>query len=237
MLAELFVGLLVGTAAGIFGVGGAFLAITLMHLFLEVPVHTAIGTALAMSVLTAASASYSYFKTNHIHFRTLVFIVLSGIPGSIIGAKLSVLFSARFLIFLLIGLLFLNSLLRFSKKSSYSWKLLVIAGFLVGLLSGLLGLGGGIMMVSLFLFLGLDSKDAVGTSLACIIFLGLAGSLVHMTQGQFDSSLFLLLTSGSIISSQLSSRWALGLKNKRHVLMQRIFQGSIALLLLFAEIF
>jgi uncharacterized protein len=65
--------------------------------------------------------------------------------------------------------------------------ILILLGIIAGVFSGLLGIGGGTVLVPLFLyFLKMDMHTAVGTSLAVIIPTAVVGSLTHSLAGQVD---------------------------------------------------
>ncbi len=78
----------------------------------------------------------------------------------------------------------------------------LIVGLAVGTLSGLLGVGGGILMVPLIIYLWrADVKVAIGTSLAAMVLTSLAGSIKHYSLGNVNLSLAACLTVGAIVGS------------------------------------
>lgn len=85
----------------------------------------------------------------------------------------------------------------------------LLAGAVGGLLSGLFGVGGGIVMVPIFvLWLGLDQKRAITTSLVAIIPISVFGMLGYAIGGAVDWGVGLALGAGSIAGGQLGS-WLL----------------------------
>lgn len=101
-------------------------------------------------------------------------------------------------------------------------------GVVVGLLSGLLGIGGGFIMVPAFCyFLNLPLKDAFGTSLLVVAVVALPGSVVHYMHGHVDFSLVLPLLSGSVPGAWFGSSYALKAKEKN----LRIVFGVIVILM------
>jgi len=67
------------------------------------------------------------------------------------------------------------------------WLLLISIGVFAGIMSGLLGIGGGTILVPLFIYgLKMDIHMAIGTSLAVIIPTALVGALTHSYSGQVD---------------------------------------------------
>lgn len=89
---------------------------------------------------------------------------------------------------------------------SSTFKLLVI-GVVAGFGSGLFGIGGGIVMVPLLVFVvRLDQHHAHATSLAAAVVLGAAGALTYTTAGAVDLAAGLLLAGGGIVGAPLGAR-------------------------------
>ena len=79
----------------------------------------------------------------------------------------------------------------------------IIIGLAAGILSGLLGVGGGIIIVpALTMFMGFDIKQAIGTSLAIIIPTALSGAVVHYTSGNVNLFGFLFVAAGAVRSEE-----------------------------------
>jgi uncharacterized protein len=78
----------------------------------------------------------------------------------------------------------------------------LIVGIAVGTLSGLLGVGGGILMVPLIMLIWKHNvKVAIGTSLATMIPTAFAGSIKHFTLGNVDLNLAAFLAVGAILGT------------------------------------
>lgn len=102
----------------------------------------------------------------------------------------------------------------------------LIVGGLIGLaggvLSGLFGIGGGLVIVpALIVLLGLTAKQAAGTSLAALLLpVGIFGALEYGRAGYVDIRLAALLALGLLIGAFIGARVAIGLPNE---LIQRAF--------------
>ena len=78
--------------------------------------------------------------------------------------------------------------------------LLVVTGLVGGLLSGVFGVGGGILMVPLLtLWVGLDQRRAVATSLAAIVLSSTTGSISYLLRGAVDVPAAIALAAGSVV--------------------------------------
>ncbi len=82
----------------------------------------------------------------------------------------------------------------------------VASGFVAGLMSGLLGVGGGIVMVPLLVYaVQLSQHQAHATSLAAVILIGAAGAATFATDGKVDVTIAGLLALGSLIGAPLGA--------------------------------
>ncbi len=80
-------------------------------------------------------------------------------------------------------------------------------GFITGIFSGLLGIGGGVILIPLMVtYLGISQHTAHGTSLAVIIPTAITASLVYSSSGNIDFSSALNLAVGSILGANIGVR-------------------------------
>ena len=99
-----------------------------------------------------------------------------------------------------------NISLPISKINSISIWSLIGLGFGVGILSGLLGIGGGfIMSPSLIYLIGVPTSIAIGTNLFQIMFTSGYGALTHFLKGNVDFVLMAYILAGSLIGSQFGA--------------------------------
>ena len=104
---------------------------------------------------------------------------------------------------------------RFYRSGLYISPLApLILGFVTGILTILLGVGGGFVMVPAMLYLlGMGAQVVVGTSLFQILFVTIASTMVHsLTTKAVDIVLAVLLLLGSVVGAQLGARFAQKLK-------------------------
>jgi uncharacterized protein len=94
------------------------------------------------------------------------------------------------------------------------WKYAAI-GLVAGFVSGLLGVGGGIVMVPAFtIWIGMPLRRALGTSLLVIAILVIPGTIVHALLGNIDWAIFIVLTLGVIPGARLGAHIALGVRER-----------------------
>ena len=90
----------------------------------------------------------------------------------------------------------------------------VIVGFIVGVLSAIMGVGGGFIMVPAMIYvLGMPTKVVIGTSLFQIIFVAAFTTMMHAVENQtVDSALALVLIVSGVIGAQIGTQLGLKLK-------------------------
>ncbi len=100
-------------------------------------------------------------------------------------------------------------------------------GLVSGVISGLCGVGGGIIMVPAMVFLlKLDTKIAIGTSLAVIIPTAISGTVKHYNQGNVDLKIAALLIPTAILGAWLGAQFAESLPQAT---LKRVFGGLLLL--------
>jgi uncharacterized membrane protein YfcA len=111
------------------------------------------------------------------------------------------------------------------------WWAFAATGALAGGLSGLLGIGGGVVMVPAFAALaGLKLKQAIGTSLVCVGIFAVPGTITHALQGGIDWRFALLLTVAIVPGARAGA--ALTMRANDRTLRRRVawFLAAIAVL-------
>jgi uncharacterized membrane protein YfcA len=94
-------------------------------------------------------------------------------------------------------------------------------GFLSGVMSGLLGIGGGAVAVpAMVMLLGISQHRAHGTSLAMIMLTAPAAALAYNRQGYMDWGLALVLTAGMVVGAVIGAKLMMRIPAKR---LRRIF--------------
>lgn len=116
------------------------------------------------------------------------------------------------------------------------WIFFAIIGMTGGFVSGLFGVGGGLIFVPfLVLLLGVNLHLAIGTSLAAIVPTALIGALQHASQGQVDLKIALLLALFAILGTWLGTHLSLNLDT--HILRKAfaVFMVFLAVRMFFTS--
>lgn len=192
LLVLLLVGAAVGVMAGLFGVGGGFLmvpaqfwALGLLGVDAETALRTAFGTSLAVVIPTAASGAWVHHCRRCVRWDAVRWMGISASLAALAGALLSTRVPGRplevLLAVVLLGAAVQLLLQRPSCDTGLDERGLSPGGYLAlgvpgGLLSGLLGIGGGIVVVPLLtLLLRFPVVAAVGTSTPVILCAAIGG--------------------------------------------------------------
>jgi uncharacterized membrane protein YfcA len=194
-------GVLVGFTSGLLGVGGGFIMgpvqfFLLVSLGLDpnLAIRVAFGTSLAVILPTAISGAWGHSRRGAVLLKPAMLLGSTGFFGGALGAFIATNTPVMFLR-IISGIIILASALwmlrshhtpkrnkedqRSSKDRSY-----LVWGFFGGLSSGLLGIGGGVIMVPILtILLKFRIHQAIGTSMAFITMASLGGIMVYIIQG------------------------------------------------------
>ena len=111
--------------------------------------------------------------------------------------------------------------------------LLIVVGLLAGVLSGLVGLGGGVIIVpALVFFMGFSQHQATGTSLGILLLpAGIFAVMNYYKRGFIDVRVVLLMFAGFLIGGYLGSRISLSVSE---TVLKKVF--AVALLLIAGKV-
>lgn len=231
--------LFIGLTLGLIGGGGSILTVPILaYLFGFDPV---MATAYSLFVVgtTSLVGSYSFYKRGLVSVKTAVIFgipamvmvyltrafIVPAIPEVLVEFNQLQLTKGVFIMVLFAVLMLLASIsmIRGRKKLSsiedenvaveqkFNYPAILVEGTIVGLLTGLVGAGGGFLIIpALVIFSKLDMKMAVGTSLVIIAVKSLVGFLGDVSNYTIDWSFLLIFTGisigGIILGSLLSKR-------------------------------
>ena len=154
-------------------------------------IRMAFGTSLAIIIPTAISSAVAHHHKNQVEIRASIFMGCAGFIGAVIGAYvathtpgdiLRVVFALVLILIALRMLLFKEEEAPVNKKENV--VLFLVVGFTAGIMSGLVGIGGGIILIPAMVFLlGYNIRHAGGTSSAVIILTSLGGIISYIING------------------------------------------------------
>lgn len=245
------IGFVAAFLAGMFGVGGAGITTPALRVIMGVSPGLALGTTLPVTIPTAIAGAFTYYRRGLLDRRLAVLCGAGGTFGSVGGAALTKVLDLHYLM-LLTGAIVLYLAVetirrgatgRVSKEREEAaddvareagWSsertsaaLILAIGLAGGFVSGLLGVGGGIVLIPAFLYiLKVPIKKAFGTSLAVIAVIAVPGTVVHAILGHISGWLFLYLVIGVVPGAYLGAR--VGIRT-REPLLYTLFGILLAL--------
>ena len=172
-----------------FGGGSTYLALLLIW---EVPYYIFPVIALLCNILVVSGNSINYVKAGNFSLKLLIPFLVGSIPFAFIGGSISIekeLFEfILFFVLMIAGLLLLFQNKLFNQKNNEYKKLPIYISFtigsILGLISGIVGIGGGIFLSPiLFLLRTADPKKIATTASLFILTNSLAGVLGQLTKG------------------------------------------------------
>ncbi|MBI2935880.1 MAG: sulfite exporter TauE/SafE family protein [Chloroflexi bacterium] len=205
------------------GHGGASGYLAVMSLATFIPQEMA-TTALLLNLLVAGLATLAYWRAGHLAFRLPLSFAITSVPAAFVGGRLHIS-PAIYGFLLTVVLVFAAARLLFSAPSSLQTRRMPrgsapLLGAGIGLLSGIVGVGGGIFLSPLLLlFRWADTKQTAAASAIFILVNSLSGLLGRYSAGVLDPGPFLLLLApavlGGILGSELGARRFSGLTLRR----------------------
>jgi uncharacterized protein len=186
-------GLAIGMVVGAVGGGGAILALPVLIYVLDEPVGPAATASLVVVSVAAAIGAGSLARHGRVCWRLAFTFAAPAAAGSLLGTLASRAVGASALILAFVPVMLIAAFATWQRPSGGSedagcphppLSRVLIAGLLVGVLTGFFGVGGGFVIVPvLTLWLGVGFRRAVATSLVIITLTGLAALASHLLTG------------------------------------------------------
>lgn len=206
------------------GTGGALLAVPLLVYVVGVTVQQAAAMSLVVVAVSSMFGTWEYGRARQVKIKATLAFTWTGMLGAWGGAyghhfipKEILLIAFGFLL-LLARWLIIRQAKMFSRAESQTvcaehfpgscWLKAAGIGFVIGVLNGFFGVGGGFMIVAaLVLTLGFPPRLAIGTSLSIIAPIAISGILGHLEFGVLDLQITGLVLLGSVGGMLLGARF------------------------------
>ena len=216
---------LIGLSLGLLGGGGSILTVPIFVYVLGFGAKEAIAMSLAVVGATSLFGAFSHWKAGNVNLRVALIFGAVAMAGTYIGARLAVYFSGAAQLALFAVVMLLAAFFMFREKEpvpaevgeteplkdapvkaegadvkEMSLGLIIVEGIAVGVLTGLVGVGGGFLIVPALVLLGkIPMKQAVGTSLLVIAMKSAAGFYGYLGQVEVPWAFMGLFTLISIV--------------------------------------
>ncbi|MFA5307921.1 MAG: sulfite exporter TauE/SafE family protein [Dehalococcoidales bacterium] len=254
------IGLFIGAFGTLIGVAGGFLLIPIL-LFMYPDYSPTVITSITLTVafFNAVSGSIAYYRLKRIDFKSGLLFALTAVPGAILGAYLVNYLSRSVFQYIFGGILLAISvflMLRPTRKAgggflrrwptsrqitdrqntvhryTYNLPLGMTIAFFVGVISGLLGIGGGIVHVpALTQILNFPAHIATATSHFMVAITTFSAIDTHLIARTFtgDFGVAAVLSGGAVVGAQFGARLS---QKVSGVLIVRLLAGGLAIVAL-----
>jgi len=228
-IAVIVAGIMTGVLLGIFGSGGSIVTMPALLYLLDVEPKSAIAMSMGIVAVTAGITALQHWQRGNVNLKVTLVFGLFGVLGTYAGARLGVI-TPVFIQLTLFALVMYLAAWRMLKPvalhksvgaactecadgfcDDLNYREIAVHGIAVGVLTGLVGVGGGFLIVpALVLLSGLPMKQAVGTSLGIVTLKSVAGFAGYAGAVAIDYSLMatftLIAVTGSLAGSHLAHR-------------------------------
>lgn len=251
-------GVVAGLVAGLFGIGGGLIIVPILMMVFswqgmsaDIAIHVAIGT----SLMTIAVTSLSSMRAHHRYGTTQWPLVLRLAPGLIIGSLTGAVIASNLPSQLLQKLFAGFALLMAARMwmpppHALSEKLLsgtkiTLYGIVTGVVSAMVGIGGGTLVVPYLVMAGQQMQKAVGTAAACgfpiaasgVIGFIWMGTQVHEIDTEWQTGFvnwqaFIGIIATSVFMAPLGARLARNLSHRRLSQLFSLVLLAVGLILL-----
>lgn len=224
-------GFLVGIIASLTGIGGGVFIVPILTILYNFVPANAVGTSSTSIIFTATASTINYARQKRIYYKTGLILAVATAPGAFLGARLTRIIPPNllglifgfFIIFVALRMIININNSRHKKtnlaKAQQTFEsdnaiassrrtVLLGAGlsFFGGLASGLLGMGGGVLIVPIMFFaLKMPIHNATATSMFTMIITSISGVAEHYMANHISFDYALLLALGTIFGTQVGA--------------------------------
>lgn len=218
LVITLLLSVLVGVSLGLLGGGGSILTVPILAYVAGMDAKEAIAASLFVVGVTSAVSVVAHARNGRVRWRTGLIFGAAGMAGAFGGGLLGGYIPGTILMiaFALMMLATAAAMIRGRRGQAGAPTVqelpvlkVVVEGLVVGLVTGIVGAGGGFLVVpALVLLGGLPMSVAVATSLLVIAMKSFAGLAGYLTTVQLDWPLVLAVTGVAVAGSFVGARLA-----------------------------
>ena len=238
ILALAGLGLVAGLLSGMFGVGGGIVLVPGLMAVAGFSQRKAAGTSLAAIVPLASVGVITYATHGHVSWIAALLLALGAIAGAQLGAwllkrvnvRVLQLAFAAFMVVVIASLFWVVPSRDTDLVITWGTGLgLVALGFVTGVLSGLLGVGGGVIVVpALMLLFGAHDLIAKGTSLLMMIPTAVSGTVANVRNKNVDLRAALIVAIPACGTTYLGSALARAVEPEVANIIFAVFLAAVA---------
>jgi uncharacterized membrane protein YfcA len=225
--------LVIGISLGLIGGGGSILTIPLLVYLFHIQPTIATGYSLFIVGVSSLAGAYNSYRNGNIHFKAVLYFGISSIITVVLIRRLlipiipedlfkignlevtrsllTMILLALVMIMASFKMIFKTPPLNTNKNYTMPYGRAILRGIQIGILTGLLGAGGGFLIIPVLIFsFQLPMKKAIGSSLLIIALNALFGFASDLSQYDIHWKLLLIITLNAVIGTFIGN--AIGLK-------------------------
>jgi uncharacterized membrane protein YfcA len=216
LVVGLVLALAIGVSLGLLGGGGSILTLPILTFALGMDTKPAIAASLFIVAVTSAVGAVAHARAGRIQWRTGLLFGAAGMVGAFAGGRAAAFVPAGILMIAFAAMMIATAIAmlrgrRGGVRGPIGRPLpvgkVLLEGAVVGVVTGIVGAGGGFLVVpALVLLGGLPMEIAVGTSLVVISMKSFAGLAGHLGHVDVDWPVTLAVTAAAIVGSVLGGR-------------------------------
>jgi uncharacterized protein len=221
--------LLIGFTLGLIGGGGSVLAVPALVYLFGLDAKSSIAVSLLVVGISALISVLVHQSRKKIPIKKIIPFSISGMLGSFLAAKFIAPYLSNSLQLIYFAVMIVVvSIYMFTKKSKedmneidlgVNYTLAIIIGFILGLITGLIGVGGGFLIVPVLVyFMKLQLHTAIASSLIVIAMQAITGFIVYSkyinVEYNFIVTFSIIFFIGSFIGARFSSKVPVQILNK-----------------------
>ena len=202
--------ILIGLSLGLLGGGGSILTVPILVYALGLETHAAIATSLLVVGATSLAALIPHARAGRVRWRTGLLFGATSMVGAFAAGRVAHYIPGVVLLLAFGAMMVVTAIAMMRKgkkpqpaaRGERAYGKILLEGFVVGAITGLVGAGGGFLVVpALVLFGGIPMRAAVGTSLLVIALKSAAAFLGHASTVEIDFALAGMVTGAAILGS------------------------------------
>lgn len=178
---------LIGVMLGALGSGGAILSLPVLVYAAGLPVLQAVAVSQVVIGIASAMGTALHARKGNVEWREVLLFAGTGIPATKLGALLASRLPPRTLMLIFAAIVLASGLRLFLTADALPgrrrWLVALIMGVVVGVLTGMLGVGGGFLLApAMIAFAGLSARKAMASTLPVIALNSLTGAATHISE-------------------------------------------------------
>ncbi|MCX8181854.1 MAG: sulfite exporter TauE/SafE family protein [Candidatus Methanomethyliaceae archaeon] len=232
----LLFGIFAGALGATLGLGGGILMLLFFTLALNIPIHRAVALSLLAVIASSSMAGSVYVRDKMTNIRLAMVLETCTVPGAVLGAFLALTMPGRYIEAILAAVLIYAAIISFrqaksekiilcedrlgiggeyydeAKKTTVRYsadrlKTGLFASFLAGIVSGVVGIGGGIIKVPIMNFImKIPIKASAATSNFMVGVTAAASAVVYFSKGVLDLQMSVPNVLGIMVGAYIGTR-------------------------------